>query len=86
MAATREDIVNFIDDYLDLCDKYGLILLGKFDDNFLCPADIETMRGIATKDGQQPEMEIWLDKYYDDLSSEEVIDYCYSRIEEYNND
>ena len=86
MAATREDIVNFIDDYLDLCDKYGLILLGKNHDTFVVPADVDTLRKLATADGCKKDMEDWLDKYYDDISSEEVIDYCYSRIEEYNND
>jgi hypothetical protein len=73
----RERVEEFLNKYVDLCAKYGLVLVGKIADDLVVPADIETMRKTQPDTG----FENWLEDYFDFVISDKTIDYCVEVIE-----
>ena len=78
----RERVAEFLDHYVEICEKYGLILLGKTVDDFVVPADVETIRKEYKRKNSDPGFEVWLNQYFDFTVSEKTIDYCVNVIEE----
>ncbi len=74
---TFDRVKAFVDEYIALCKKHDMLMLGKTVDNLLNPADIATMRKIGMPDG-------WLDYYFDYLSNDDTIKFCEQVIEEHN--
>lgn len=75
---TKYRVTSFVEQYKQLCEEYGIVLIGADHDFMVLPADIQTMKNRGLED------EV-MDEYFDLLNSTDVVSNFVNIVEDNSN-